>query len=762
MRHHARPPRGRHRQAAPRRRHRPGAVFARRFQPRRRTPDGDRVGARPAQRRRSAAVRGRAACHPAVPRHQQRRHGIGSASLRCQRVTAAGRAGRARHQGRDQEHELVSGDSPRNRVRDRAAIRGPRQWRPARPGAPGVDPGRGPDGLAGAQGVARSLPILPGPGPAAVRSQPKLGGGDPRQPAGTAGRAPATVRDSLWPHALRRLAADLVQADGRLFRGDRPAGCSGQGGRQLDPRRLQPAAQCRPERDRTLIGQAGALAGADPADRLRCHQRQNGQGDIRNHVPRARSGAGADGAQGLQPDQWRRRAGGHRRPGHRRKRPVCGGLQGRKGTGLEIPDRPGDEDLQRPGQPAAARSIAPSEDRIVELTVGELAHGGAAVARVDGRVVFVEGAIPGETVEAEVTHRRKDFWRAQATAVLDPAATRVDPPCPYFKAGCGGCQLQYLAYPEQLAQKQQVLHRQLERAHLGFPLDRIDILGMDDPWRYRIRGEFHVLHHGGAVSLGFYRKHTYQTLPIDACLIHAEAIERALPAFARAAEDPAAARVTALQFTWAPGTSDLLWAPYPPGSADPGFGARAAGWIPELNLNDDSIGIDDAGRHFRVRPEAFVQVNARQREVLYQRAVAFARLRGGDRAVDAYAGIGMLTTRLAEHAADVIAVEESPYAVRLGELNMQLNSCGNVQYRRGRVEDALGQIEGPIEVLVLDPPRAGCAETAVEAMANLRAERMIYISCDPATLARDVGRFCAAGRYTLVEVAFVDMFQIGR
>src|SRR5439155_1418875 len=195
---------------------------------------------------------------------------------------------------------------------------------------------------------------------------------------------------------------------------------------------------------------------------------------------------------------------------------------GRKGTGLEVPDRPGDEDLQRPGQPAAARSIAPSEDRIVELTVGELAHGGAAVARVDGRVVFVEGAIPGETVEAEVTHRRKDFWRA-------------------------------------------------------------------------------------------------------------EAIERALPAFARAAEDPAAAHITALQFTWAPGTSDLLWAPYPPGSADPGFGGRAAGWIPELNLNDDSIGIDDAGRHFRVRPEAFVQVNARQRDVLYQRAVAFARISGGDR-----------------------------------------------------------------------------------------------------------------------------------
>src|SRR3981081_636089 len=282
----------------------------------------------------------------------------------------------------------------------------------------------------------------------------------------------------------------------------------------------------------------------------------------------------------------------------------------------------------------------------MQLTVGELAHGGAALARVDGRVVFVEGGIPGETVEAEVTHRRKDFGRAQATAVLEAAPTRVDPPCPYFKAGCGGCQLQYLAYPEQLAQKRQVLHRQLDRAHLDFPIDRIDVLGMDDPWRYRLRGEFHVLRRAGAGSLAFYRKHPSQTLPIDSCLIHVEAIERALPGFARAAEDPAAGRVTALQFTWAPGTSDLLWSPYPPGSADSEFGARAAGWIPELNLNDDSIGIEDAGRHFRVRPEAFVQVNARQRDALYERAVALARLSGRERVVDAYAGVGMLTAAL--------------------------------------------------------------------------------------------------------------------
>jgi 23S rRNA (uracil1939-C5)-methyltransferase len=129
-----------------------------------------------------------------------------------------------------------------------------------------------------------------------------------------------------------------------------------------------------------------------------------------------------------------------------------------------------------------------------------------------------------------------------------------------------------------------------------------------------------------------------------------------------------------------------------------------------------------------------------------------------DRVVDAYAGIGMLTARLAERSKQVIAAEESPYAVRLGELNMQLNGCGNVRYLRGKVEDTVSQITDSVDVLVLDPPRAGCAEAAVEAMAKLGPQRIVYISCEPSTLARDLGRFSTGGRYRLSEVAFVDMF----
>ena len=358
----------------------------------------------------------------------------------------------------------------------------------------------------------------------------------------------------------------------------------------------------------------------------------------------------------------------------------------------------------------------------------ELAHGGAAIARVEGRVVFVEGAAPGETVEAEITHKRRDFWRGETRAVLSSSPERVVAPCPYFVA-CGGCQVQHLAYAEQLRQKRQVLYHQLRRAPLEWPLEAIEVLAMDNPWRYRLRGEFHVLHQAKSARLGFYRKHTYQTLPIDSCLIHVEAIERALPAFAQAAAHEAATRVQAIQLTWAPGTHDLLWAPYPPRSADPGFGARAAALVPDLDLNDDSIGIQDGGRHFRVRPEAFVQVNAWMRETLYATALRFLALKGTERVVDAYAGIGM-----------------------------QLNGCGNVRYRRGRVEEVLGALEGRIDALLLDPPRAGCAAGAVEAVRKLAPDRVVYVSCEPSTLARDLARLCEEKTYRLSQVALVDMF----
>ena len=395
------------------------------------------------------------------------------------------------------------------------------------------------------------------------------------------------------------------------------------------------------------------------------------------------------------------------------------------------------------------------------------AHGGACIARDNGKVWLVNYALPGEVVEAEPRGRQGGVDVASALHVIEASPHRVRPKCPHFGTGasqpdfltrCGGCQLQHVAYAEQLRQKRHVLFEQLNRARLDWPLERITVRGMDDPWRYRIRGEFHVLRRGTEVSLGFYRKHSYQTLPISSCLIHAQTIEDTLPAFAAALRHPAAQRVQALQLTCAPGTQDLLWSPYPPGSADPEFGSRAAATIPDLNLNDDSIGMEDDGRHFRVRPEAFVQVNARQRVVLYDQALSELDPRTGERIVDCYAGLGMLSARLAARAAEIVCLEESPYAVRLGEHNMRLNECGNVRYVKGRVEETIPAVPLPIDGLVLDPPRAGCAEAAAREIRSTSARRIVYVSCDPATLARDLVRLCEGGRYRLSGVTLVDMF----
>jgi 23S rRNA (uracil1939-C5)-methyltransferase len=201
-----------------------------------------------------------------------------------------------------------------------------------------------------------------------------------------------------------------------------------------------------------------------------------------------------------------------------------------------------------------------------------------------------------------------------------------------------------------------------------------------------------------------------------------------------------------------------LWSPYPPGSADLELGERAGAQLTDFNLNDDSVGIEDEGRYFRVRPETFVQVNAWLRDDLFRKAIDFLAPQPDERIIDAYAGIGMLSARIATRTGEVVCIEESPYAVRLGELNAELNGCRNIRYLRGRVEDVLNSAAGPIDGVVLDPPRAGCAETAIKAIVEAEPKRIVYLSCEPSTLARDLARFSESRRYTLSDVALVDMF----
>jgi 23S rRNA (uracil1939-C5)-methyltransferase len=386
-----------------------------------------------------------------------------------------------------------------------------------------------------------------------------------------------------------------------------------------------------------------------------------------------------------------------------------------------------------------------------------VAHGGAAVAREDGKVWLVSYALPGEVVEAEPRGRQGGVAVAAATGVIEPSPHRVTARCPYF-GSCGGCQLQHAAYGHQLDMKRQVVEEAWTRAGLRLPPDTA-VLGMDDPWRYRIRGEFEAVAEARGWRFGFHRMRSHAVLPVDSCDIHDERIERALPAFARAADELGLVGLQNLLLTVEPTGGGLLWRlrVNKKGWPREAYARRVAELLPDVTLLDDAISLEFWGMTFRAGSDTFVQTNYRQMLVLYRAALDMLQARAGDRILDLYAGIGTISVAVARTGAGVTAVEENPHAVRLGRLNARINS-GPVDYLPGKVEQVLRGVRlGKHEGVILDPPRAGCEPEAIAELIRLGIERLVYVSCEPSTHARDITALVRGG-YRVRRAAIVDMF----
>jgi 23S rRNA (uracil1939-C5)-methyltransferase len=387
------------------------------------------------------------------------------------------------------------------------------------------------------------------------------------------------------------------------------------------------------------------------------------------------------------------------------------------------------------------------------------AHGGAAVARDDGKVWLVNYALPGEVVEAEPRGRQGGVAVAAATRVLEASPHRVAAPCPYFGT-CGGCQLQHAAYTHQLEMKRQVVEEAWARAGLRLPPDTA-VLGMDDPWRYRIRGEFEAVHGADGWRFGFHRLRSHSVLPIESCVIHDERIEHALPAFARAANDLRLEGLQNLLLTVEPSGPGLMWRlrfrGREPAWPRADLARRVAEQLPQAALLEDAITLEFWGLTFRVRSDTFVQTNYRQMLVLYRTAVDMLAASPGERILDLYAGIGTLSVAVARDAAGVTAIEENPHAVQLGRLAARINSA-RVEYMPGKVEMVLRQVRlGQHQAVILDPPRAGCEPEALAELIRLGAQRVVYVSCEPSTHARDLVALVRGG-YRVRRAAIVDMF----
>jgi 23S rRNA (uracil1939-C5)-methyltransferase len=386
---------------------------------------------------------------------------------------------------------------------------------------------------------------------------------------------------------------------------------------------------------------------------------------------------------------------------------------------------------------------------VIELDLTGIAHGGEAIGRLEGKACFVDGALPGERVRGQVVHDGGTWARVELREVVTPSPQRVEPPCPYFGA-CGGCQWQFAAYPAQLEWKRSILAGQL--AHLGRVADPPvrETVAPGAPWRYRNRADFQV--DGGRAAFSRRRSHLLQ--PIDDCLL----LHPALAGLLARLGDLGAA--TALTLRVATATGDLLAVvegPIPPQASDWGCGVvgrekhRLTPVVGPGHLVETVAGVP-----LRLTGDAFFQNHTAGAEALVALVAEALSPRPDETLLDAYAGGGLFGLTVGRGAAGVLAVESSPIAAA----DLQHNAAAAampVRVVEGAVEAALPHLGARWDLVVADPPRTGLGEGGVRAVTAGMPRALAYVSCDPASLARDTRALAAAG-YRLDWAVPVDLF----
>lgn len=378
----------------------------------------------------------------------------------------------------------------------------------------------------------------------------------------------------------------------------------------------------------------------------------------------------------------------------------------------------------------------PRQRTRIQLELTDIAFQGAAIGRVDGRIVFADFGIPGEQVVVELEQERRDYSSGRVVEIHSPAPTRVEPPCPYF-GECGGCQWQHIAYAQQIEFKRHIVREQLRRIGKFAAPPVSPTIPSPEPYGYRNQARLTV---DREANLGFVSRpgHGRQFLRIDRCLIMHPAINEVLAAI------QGKARVKhQVVIRYGVKTGQLLVQP------------DLTHLVPGIPSGQPFYEEELLGRRFRISASSFFQTNTRQAERLAELVRARIDPRGHEVLVDAYAGVGTFAVLLAPWVQRVIAIEESPSAVEDAQHNIE--GFGNIEYLCGKVEDVLGELQATPDVVILDPPRVGCHPRALAAVLKLRPQRLIYVSCDPSTLARDLRQLCDGG-YRLLDVTPLDMF----
>lgn len=388
----------------------------------------------------------------------------------------------------------------------------------------------------------------------------------------------------------------------------------------------------------------------------------------------------------------------------------------------------------------------------MHVTIESLAFGGDGVGRIDGRAVFVPDTAPGDEVRVEITREHRRWARARVVEVVRSGLERRDPPCP-LAGTCGGCSWQHVAQQEQLRSKRRILEQALRK----LPLAALDFEAPAEPFAYRRRARMRWEASRGHTSLGFVGRRSHGIVDLEHCPLLCPALAQFLVPLRRALSCSPGGRGQLALLGGRDGEVHLSLrvergAP-PPVEALIDTGARGGAvcrrGAEPVRFGRDAIELEEA--ELWASALGFAQANAagnaRLRRIVAERASA-------GRVLELYAGNGNLSEVLARDASEVIAVEAAAEGARLLRRNVARHDLP-VRVLEQAARRALARVEGPFDLVVVDPPREGAAEI-VDRLASLAIRRVLYVSCDPMTLARDLGRLCAAG-YGGLEVIGLDM-----
>ena len=432
----------------------------------------------------------------------------------------------------------------------------------------------------------------------------------------------------------------------------------------------------------------------------------------------------------------------------------------------------------------------------ITLTIDDLADSGDGVGRYENIAIFVPNTVPGDRIMAKLEFVKKNFANASIEKILSPSSDRIHPKC-IVADKCGGCQWQTVSYPAQLRTKQNIVLQALQRIG-GFESDMLTelispIVGAKESLHYRNKVTYPLATgRDGNLKAGYYQKGTHKIVNLNQCPAQDIRLDPMLEELKRDIhnqcweiydENAHTGLLRHLGLRIGRNTGEILITLVTRDWDVSNLGVFAQTWLERypklvgviLNCNPDKtnaiFGRDSrciagkdyllekfAGLTFRLRGDTFFQVYTEQAQKMLNIIESELDLDGTEVLIDAYAGIGTIALPLAEQVKQAIAIEIQPQATAQGKLNAELNGIDNVVFHTGKVEELIGTLNLQPDIVILDPPRKGCEPEVINFLRENAPDRIVYVSCNPATQARDLKLLCEGDRYQITRIQPIDFF----